>query len=516
MNLGQYLSRTAAYQPETTALVCADRRWSYAELEEQSNQLASALLDSELRPGDAVATLAGNLGELVVVEMALCKAGMLRVPISERLAPAEIEHVLRDSSSRVLLVDDRNLEIAERLLGGPVSGCRLVRLQGEGEEALAGVISTGRPDPVAVEVSLDAPAVLNFTSGSTGSLKAAVQTVGNRLANMRKVAMNSRGGAPGQDVYLAPGPITHASGMGILSCFFRGSTVVVLPSFDPDSYLATIERERVTTTFLVPVLLNLVLAAPSARTTDLSSLHSVTIGGAPISPARLRDAVELFGPIVAQGYGQGETTSAITFLHPEDIVRGIDSDPELLLSCGRPVYDTEVRVVDDEGTPLSVGEVGEVVARGPDCVREYFHAPEATAETFKDGWVRTGDLGRFREDGFLFLVDRKKDMIVSGGYNVYCSEVEAVLYDHPAVYEACVFGVPSEQWGETVKACLVRQPGADVSEDDLVEFCAARLSRVKLPRIIEFLDSLPRNRNGKIDRRALRERDWAGAERRVG
>ncbi|MEV6820268.1 AMP-binding protein [Nocardiopsis dassonvillei] len=518
MNLGGYLTRSASYWPQAQALVSGDRRWSYRALEQEANRLASALLARGHGPGTAVATLAGNRGELVVAEMALCKAGCLRVPISARLAAAEVEHVLLDARVRLILVDAANLGAVREIVGRRALDCLVVAFD-EGADApltYAALLAEGGPDPVAVDLDPHAPAVLNFTSGSTGTLKAAVQTVENRLSNMRKLAMNPQGSVGQDSVYLAPGPITHASGMGILGCFFRGAAVVVLPSFDAEAYLDVLEREGVTHTFLVPVMLNLVLASPTAGSRDLSRLRSVTVGGAPVSPARLRDAVELFGPVVNQGYGQGETTSAITFLTSEDVVRGIESDPELLLSCGRPVFDTEVRVVDDGGEPLPAGEVGQIVARGPDCVREYHHAAQATAETFRDGWVYTGDLGFQRPDGYLFIVDRQKDMIISGGYNVYCTEVEAALYEHPAVFEVCVVGAPDERWGETVKAFVALRPGAEATGEELREFCATRLSRVKLPRVVEFVQQLPRNRNGKIDRRALRQREWAGTERKVG
>ncbi|MBG6096617.1 class I adenylate-forming enzyme family protein [Nocardioides luteus] len=515
MNLGSYLTRTATFTPDATALVSGTDRWTYRQLEDDTNRLAAALIARGCTPGTPVATLATNRGELVVAEMAICKAGALRVPISARLAAAEVEHVLLDAAVRIVFTGGAHLELVRKIADAHSLDCLVVDLdnsatRADGTVAYDALLAEGSTDPVSVDVDEDAPAVLNFTSGSTGTLKAAVQTVGNRLANMRKLAMNPYGSLSAEAVYLAPGPITHASGMVILGCFFRGATVVVLPAFEVEAYLDTLERERVTHTFVVPVMLNLVLASPTLRDRDLSALQSITVGGAPVSPARLREAVEAFGPVVNQGYGQGETTSAITFLSSEDVVRGIESDPELLLSCGRPVYDTEVIVVDEDHNPLPAGEIGEIVARGPDCVREYFHAPEATAETFRDGWVHTGDLGRIREDGFVFIVDRKKDMIISGGYNVYCSEVEAALYEHPAVSEACVVGVPSEKWGETVKAYVTLAAGTTATEEELRDFCRTRLSGVKVPRIIEFADTLPVNRNGKVDRRALRERDWAG------
>ncbi|MDA3626572.1 long-chain fatty acid--CoA ligase [Saccharopolyspora oryzae] len=509
MNLGSYLTRSSSFWPDREALVCGGQRWTYRELEARTNRLASALLARGVRQGQAVATFAGNCAELVETEMALCKGGFLRVPINARLAAGEVEHVLADASVRVLFADSAHVEVAREIVAGAGLACEVVDYDGD----YADLLASGEEEPVAVEVAEDDPAVLNFTSGSTGSLKAAVQTTGNRLANMRKRLMTPERRSEEVERYLAAGPITHATGMGLLAAFARGTSVVVLPRWDAGEFLRTVESERITSTFLVPTMLNLVLSHPDLSTADLSSMTCLRVGGAPVSPQRLREAVAAFGPVVMQGYGQAETTSGVTVLTAEDVVRGIEEDPELLSSCGRPVYDTEVRVVDDSGAPVPAGELGEVVVRGPDCVREYWREPELSAQTFRDGWVHTGDIGYLRADGYLFIVDRKKDMIISGGFNVYCSEVEAALYEHPAVSEACVVGVPDETWGEAVKAVVVAREV--VSEEGLVEFCATKLARHKLPKTVDFAADLPVNRNGKVDRRAVRGRYWAGSDRKV-
>lgn len=517
MNLGGYLTRSATFWPEREALVCGSARWTYRQLEAESNRLASALLARGLTPGQAVGTYAANSGELVVTEMALSKGGFVRVPVNARLGGDELAHILRDAEVRVLFVDPAHAETAAAATARAGIDCALIDYTGSvaGLERYHDVLGTGSADPVAVEVSADAAAVLNYTSGSTGKLKAAVQTHGNRLANMRKRLMSPSGSTQHDDRYLAPGPITHASGMMLLAVLARGATVVILPSFDTERFLRTVESERITTTFVVPTMLTMLMEHPAIADVDLSSLRVLGVGGAPVSPQRLRDAVRVFGPVVVQGYGLGETTSGITVLTTEDVVRGIESDPELLRSCGRPVFDTEVRVVDEAGTPLPAGEIGEIVARGPDCVREYWHEPELSAETFRDGWVHTGDIGYFRADGYLFIVDRKKDMIISGGFNIYCSEVEAALYEHPDIAEVCVVGVPDEQWGEAVKAVVVPRAGTAPTEQELIEHCADRLARMKKPRSVDFAVSLPINRNGKIDRRAVRDSYWAGTGRRV-
>ncbi|MET7360478.1 AMP-binding protein [Streptomyces sp. NPDC005562] len=517
MNLGIYLSRSARYWPQAPALVCGERSWTFTDLDRAANRLASALSARGLRPGDAVASLAWNRGELVEVEFALYKAGLTRAPINARLGRGEIEHILRYAPVRALVYDAAHREDALAAIAAAGSECLAVPLDGaqSGDVAYGDLLAEGDEAPVHIEVSEDAPCVLNFTSGSTGALKAAVQTIGNRLANMRKQLMADESRPRPGTRYLACGPITHATGMGLLAGVFGGSTTYVLPSWSPQSFLDTVEKERITATFLVPAMLNTVFAHPGAADHDLSSLASVRIGGAPISPRRLRDAVEFFGPVVAQGYGLGETTSVVAGLSGEEIAHAVKEDPELLQSCGRASYDTEIRVVDETGRELGPREVGEVIVRGPDCVREYWQEPGLSAETFRDGWVHTGDLAWMREDGYLFLVDRKKDMIISGGFNIYCTEVEAALYEHPGIREACVVGVPDEQWGEAVKAVVVTHSGTTVTADELIAFCADRLDRLKKPRSVDFVPELPHNRNGKLDRKAVREPFWAHAARRV-
>ncbi|MEU0303025.1 AMP-binding protein [Streptomyces sp. NPDC006175] len=524
MNLGTYLTRSARHWPAHPALVCGDQTWSYSRLEAATNRLASALRGRGLRPGDAVASLAWNRAELVEVEFALYKAGLTRVPVNARLGRAEIEHILRDAPVRVLVFDAAHREDALAAVEAAGTGCLPVLLDptaddrpgaGPATVSYAGLLAEGEDGVTAVETAEHDPAVLNFTSGSTGALKAAVQTFGNRLANMRKTLMSEESRPGPATRYLACGPITHATGMVLLAGVFGGATTHILPTWSAEGFLDTVERERITSTFLVPAMLNMVLAHPGAAERDLSSLTSVRIGGAPVSPQRLRDAVALFGPVVAQGYGLAETTSVVAGLSSADILRAVTEDEELLRSCGRPAYDSEVRVVDERGDELPPREIGEVIVRGPDCVREYWRAPELSAETFRDGWVHTGDLAWMREDGYLFLVDRKKDMIISGGFNIYSTEVETALYEHPAVQEACVVGVPDEKWGEAVKAVVVTRPGQHVGEQELADFCGTRLDRFKKPRSVEFVAALPHNRNGKLDRKAVREPYWAGADRRV-
>ncbi|MER7706385.1 AMP-binding protein [Kitasatospora sp. NPDC097605] len=524
MNLGVYLTRSARYRPDERALVCGERSWTFRQLEQDANRLAAALVARGLRPGDAVASLAWNRGELLVVEFALYKAGLLRAPVNARLGRAEITHILGYAPVRLLVFDAAHRADALAAIEAAGTGCVAVEFDddaavpidgaADGVLSYASLLADGSADPVCVEVREDDPAVLNFSSGSTGALKAATQTFGNRLANMRKQLMGEPRPRPGTR-YLACGPITHASGMALLACVFAGTTIHVLPAWDVEAFLATVERERIDATFLVPAMLGMVLAHPELATYDLSSLSDLRVGGAPVSPQRLRQAVEAFGPVVGQGYGTAETTSVVAGLTGAEIAHAVAADPELLGSCGRAGYDSEIRVVDEQGRELPPREVGELTVRGADCVTEYWNDPELSAETFRDGWVRTGDLAWMREDGYLFIVDRIKDMIISGGFNIYSTEVEAALYEHPAVFEACVVGVPDERWGEAVKAVVALRPGHAPTAAELIEFCAERLDRLKKPRSVDYVPALPHNRNGKVDRKAVRETYWAGADRRV-
>ncbi|MCB8905483.1 MULTISPECIES: long-chain fatty acid--CoA ligase [unclassified Streptomyces] len=517
MNFGRYVRRTAGHQPDAEAVVCGPVRLTYAELDDHSDRLATALRALGLNRGDRVATLAGNRAELVVTEVALYKAGLARAPINARLGTAEVAHLLAESDARVLLTDAAHLDIARAALPG--TGVKTV-LGYDGPSGLgpgyAETLAGTAPEPVETECDEGDIAVLHFTSGSTGKLKAAVQTYGNRLALMRKCVMSADTRVGPGDRQILAGPVTHASGMPLMGIFFAGGCALVLPRWDAEEFLATVQRERATHAFVVPTMVNTVLALPNARDYDLSTLRRLIYGAAPMSPARIRAAWDLFGPVLSQGYGCGETTSGVLFLSAEDHRRAIEGeDEELLLSCGRPLAEAEVAIVDDGGQPVADGEIGEIAVRGPDVVPGYHNEPNLTAETFRDGWFLTGDLARRRTDGYVFIVDRKKDMIVSGGFNIYAVEVEAILHQHPDVYEAAVVGVPDEQWGEAVKAVVVTRDGAALTETGLVDFCAEHLARMKKPRSVDFVAALPHNPNGKIDRRAIRDRYWAGAERRV-
>jgi len=518
MNQGRFISRNARYFPDHPAIIFQDRATSFRELDERSNRLANALLGLGLRKGDRVAFQMSNRPAIVELEVALYKAGLVRVPLNARLAPAEVVDVIENGDPRVFLVGDSHAGSVQELLGrlGAVEHFMGVGCQVPGwhdYEALLAAAADSNPD---VEMQPQDLAVLHYTSGSTGKLKAAMQTVGNRMSHLRKVAMHRMRVTRG-DVLLLSGPLTHASGMFLQPFLYQGGTILIQDKFDPDTLLAAVERWRVTYTFMVPTMLNRLATHPNLKRYDISSLKQVAYGGAPMAPARIREAWENLGPVLSQGYGGGETTGGLILFSTEDHARAVQEAPQRLASCGRPIGESEVRVVNEAGEQVRGDQVGEIVVRGPDVFQGYWKEPELTKQAFDaQGWLHTGDLAKVDEEGFIYIVDRSKDMVISGGFNIYPTEVEQALYAHPAVYEACVVGVPDETWGEAVKAVVVLRPGLQATEADLVRHCRELLADFKKPRSIEFVAELPRNPNGKISRKAVREPYWAGRDRRVG
>jgi len=518
MNQGRFISRNARYFPDQPAVIFEDRITTFRQLEARSNRLANALIGLGLRKGDRVAFQMSNRPAIVELECALYKAGLVRVPLNARLAPAEVLDVIANGDPKVFIVGDSHADSVQELLGqlGSVEHfvCAGAAVAGwhDYEALLAQAADTNPDEPM----QPDDLAVLHYTSGSTGKLKAAMQTVGNRMSHLRKVAMHRMRAAPG-DVLLLSGPLTHASGMFIQPFLYQGGAILIQERFDPEALLAAIERWRVTYTFMVPTMLNRLATHPAVGRHDLGSLKQIAYGGAPMAPARIREAWEALGPVLSQGYGGGETTGGLILLSTADHARAVRERPEILASCGRPIGESEVRVVNEQGAVVQGDEIGEIVVRGPDVFAGYWREPELTAGAFgADGWLRTGDLARVDGEGYIYIVDRSKDMIISGGFNVYPTEVEQALYSHPAVYEACVVGVPDETWGEAVKAVVVLRPGHRASEADLVQHCRELLADFKKPRSVDFVAELPRNPNGKLSRKLVREPFWAGRDRRVG
>jgi long-chain acyl-CoA synthetase len=357
---------------------------------------------------------------------------------------------------------------------------------------------------------------LFYTSGTTGEPKGVMLTHRNMLSNIA----NSQGIYEylSSDIYLHAAPMFHlADGAAVFTHTSNGATQAFIPRFDPKHVLETIARERVSLILLVPTMINFLLNHPDLDSYDLSSLRHVTYGASPIAPDLLRRAMKAFACGFGQGYGLTEASPLLTVLSQEDHAITDEKSERRLASCGKPVPGVEVRVVREDGSDARPGDVGEIIARGPNIMVGYWKRPEDTKEVLGDGWLHTGDLATVDEDGYIYLVDRKKDMIVTGGENVYSTEVEAVLYSHPSIKEAAVIPVPDADWGEAVHACVVLRDGKQTTAEELVEFCRERLANYKVPRSIEFIEGeLPKGGTGKILKKQLRERYWKDQRRRIG
>lgn len=511
MQLGDVTHRAARYWPSRLALIDGRRRLNFAQLDERASRLAAALTSMGVRPGDRVAVQAWNRNEVVEIEIACYKGGFVKVPLNARLSADETVHTLQDSQSGILVAGPEHAAAIEARRAELPLLRQLVTMGDDYEERLAG--ATPRSGSHA---ALDEDvAVLHYTSGSSGVLKAAMQTFGNRKAMLRKFLMSPlKRPVPG-DLQAHVGPITHASGMNLLYLMYCGAASLLLGRFDEEELLDAIQRERVTRLFMVPTMINRLVSRDDLARWDLGSLNYVMYGAAPMAPALVEKAIKVFGPILAQGYGAGETNSMVTLLTEQDHVDALAHNPRRLASCGRCYGETDVRIVNAEGRDVKPGEVGEIIVRGDDIMKGYWNAPELTAEAIVDGYYRTGDLATVDDEAYIYIVDRKKEMIISGGFNIYPAEIEQVLFAHPAVFEAAAVGVPDAEWGESIKAVVVLHAGAEAAPGEILAFCAERLPGFKRPRSVDFSHGLPKNPNGKIVRRLVREPYWAGQERRV-
>ena len=482
MQIGDLIRRAGHHFASAPALVQGDRTVSFAEFDDLTDRLGHALLRRGLEAGDRVSVLMPNGIDGVVVYYALAKAGLVRVPLNSRETPHEHAYKIEDSGSRALVH-----------AGEPPATCEVMIHADE----LSAMIEDTEPGPCDVRRDQDAPLRLAYTGGTTGKPKAVVLTTRSELAEVANFLVDLVPNLGPQSVMLHAAPITHGSGAFFLPHLVKGGTNVVLEKFTPQSFLDAALAHHATSTFMVPTMVAMLLEHPATAITPLP-LERLCWGGAPMPTTVLQRGLDLLGPVFAQLYGQAEAPLAITCLQPWE------HTSERLTSAGKPYTFVEVDVRDPDGRSLGPGEVGEVMTRGPHTMTGYWERPDATSDTIEpDGWLHTGDLGELDADGYLFLRDRRHDVIISGGYNVYPREVEDALLAHPAVLAAAVVGIPDDHWGERVAAAVVRRH--DVTAEELSEFCDERLARYKRPRRVEFWTELPTSPVGKSLRREVRD-----------
>jgi acyl-CoA synthetase (AMP-forming)/AMP-acid ligase II len=518
VRLHDFLDYRAREQPEAAFAEQGARSLTYAEAAAETNRLANAFLASGLVAGDRVAVLAKNSMEYVLFYFAASKAGVVPVPLNYRLAPPEWAYIVNDARAKMLLAGGEFLPGLGEIRGTLETIERWVALDGgdEGWEDFAGW-RAGQPDsPPERAGSEEDVAFQMYTSGTTGHPKGVMLSHRSVTANQAQALI----AAPGfpDERWLVVTPIFHIAAMvPILNGVYWGATLVIQPDFIPHEVVRALSEERIAYGVLVPAMLQACLVmVPDVAERRYPQLRLIGYGASAISEATLRRAVAVFGCDFIQAYGMTETSPILTCLSPADHKRALAERPDLLLSAGRAVPGTDLRIVDENDNPLPPGAIGEIVARGPQIMQGYWNQPEATAEALRGGWMHTGDAGVLDAEGYLYVQDRVKDMIVSGGENIYPREVEDVLFQHPAVGDVAVIGVPDERWGEAVKAVVVLRPGTSATEQELIDFCLGKLGAYKRPRSVDFAATLPRNPSGKVLKRALREPFWAGRARKIG
>ena len=502
MNAGYLLARSARYFPQKTAFVINGKGLSFRDLNTRVNKLANALLSLGLKKGDRVGLLFHNSFPYLECYLALYKAGLVWVRLNARLTPSEIRRMIQDSETRALIHGPEFAKVAEEVS----AELNWIIHHGVGagidyEECL----EKGSQQEPGTDVCLDDLCDLWYTSGTTGTPKGIMLTHRNIMA-CTQLLLSDVYDITSEDQFLTAGALSHAGSVRVLPFIIRGATCHLHPHFDPLKILQETEALKITDWAVVPTMLIAIMDHPEFLRFDLSSLKRITYAGSPLSVERIKEAVEKFGPILDQSYGQAESIITITHLPKEE--HKVDGDPvreKRLASAGREYPGVQIRIVDDKDNTLGPMEMGEVITRSDLVMQGYWNQPRKTEEALRGGWLHTGDIGYMDEEGYLYLVDRKHDKIITGGLNVFPREVEEVISTHPAVAQVAVFGVEDPFWGEAVTAAVVLRKGAEVREDELMAFCKDRLAGYKRPKKFHRLEDLPKNLYGKVMRKDLKK-----------
>ena len=495
--------------PDRTCIVYKNRTFTYSEINERANRLAWGLIERGFTKGSRVACLQYNCNQSFELFLAMWKAGIVMVPLNTRYSASQNIEMLKESGATALIFGAEFIGQIESIRKA-VHGVSEYICHGDHNDKFMDYETIlADSDPSEPDFEFDEYDIykIHYTSGTTGKPRGVLMTYRNRKEQISHVFMNADRLISKEDIFLHVAPLTHAAGYYSTPFYLKGAKHVILDKFDPSVLLKTIEKEKVTCTLLVPTMIVMLLEQENIGSYDLKSLARIFYGTAPMPTSKLREAVSVFGNIFRQNYGLTEAVQPLARLTPEEHV--LDGDEQIarrLGSAGTRAIGVEIRIVDNENKDLPEGQIGEILLRSPHISPGYLNLSEVTAETYKDGWLHTGDLGYLDHGGYLFIVDRKKDMIISGGFNIYSREVEIFLDSHPAVLESAVIGVPDVKWGEAVKAFIVVKKALEPPrKQDMIDHCRSKgLSRYKVPKIITFIDSLPKNENGKISKKDLK------------
>ena len=511
MRLIDYFDRGADLFPERHCLHDGTHGWTYAEVRETTHRIANGLLKAGLAAGAKAAVYSPNHAMAYAALMGIVRAGLVWAPVNARNAIEENLFILDNTDVEVLFYHSSFEGYVSRIREACPRIGTFICIDDPAFESWLARFEAAAPD---LPDAPDEVAILISSGGTTGRPK------GVQITNRAIETLNSIFWAcmpiEAPPVHLMVAPMTHAAGVCSFPLLPYGGTNIFMGTSDPGAILAAIEKHRVTHIYMPPTLIYILLAHPDIGKYDYSSLRNLVYASAPMSVDKLVEAIEVFGPVLTQTYGQAEAAMICTFFSPRDHAEALDGNKRhRLASCGKATPLMRVEVMDDEGRLLPRGERGEIVVRGGLVMKGYYKNPQATAEVSTFGWHHTGDIGVIDEDGFVYIVDRKKDMIISGGFNVFPSEIEQVLWGHPAVQDCAVIGVPDDKWGEAVKAVVELKPGAKAKAAELIALAREKLGGVKAPKSVDFVTTLPRSPVGKVLKKDLRATYWAGRERKI-
>ncbi len=516
MNLIDFFDKSAMAFPQRPVYIFDDRPWAYGEVSDLATRIGQGLTACGVRRETKCAVLSRNDPLAFTALLGILKARGTWVPLNPTNAVDENLYITEFFDVEVLFYQ-KEFEAFAQLVQQRIPAVRhFICLDGPGTlgPQLADWAAMQSNVPLPIPWDPDGVCMLRGTGGTTGRPKGVMNTNRNFETNIAVFLACTRFDAP--PVFLACAPMTHAAGVMAFVTIAGSGTVVIQRKFDPQEMLAAIPKYRVSSVLLPPTAIYSALSQPNVREFDYSSLRHFFYGGAPTSSAKLREAIEVFGPVMTHSYGQTEVPTCVTFMGPAEHLdeRG-ELDEKRLLSCGRASPFARVALMDEQGNFVPQGAIGEIVVQGGLVMRGYYKNPEATAEVSTHGWHHTGDLAYQDENGYFYICDRKKEMIITGGFNVYPLEVEQAVLSHPAVQDCAVVGVPDEKWGEAIKAVVELKAGCALAAEELISFCKQRLGSVKVPKSVDFVATLPRSPVGKVLRKEVRKRYWTGLDRRI-
>jgi acyl-CoA synthetase (AMP-forming)/AMP-acid ligase II len=502
--IADLVERSSRRFAQRVAVVDGDRTMTFAEVGDRSARLANALIGLSPSTGSRVAVLMSNRLEFVEADFAIARAGKVKAPINPRLTDDERSFILSNCGAEIVITEKSEVERVQSLRH-ELPGLKHIVVVDQ-EDLYGQLLANASARSPSVAIDPDQPSMILHTSGTTGRPKGATTTQRARLAATFNMLLDEFS-ADERDGMVHVAPMSHGSGSKILAYFIRGARNITLARFDPGMFFSAVTQSGGTSTFVVPTMIRMLLDASELKSTDLSGMRNITYGGAPMPAALAEEALAAFGPVLTQVYGSCEAPHPVTVLSKNDHV---DERHVHLSSAGHPATGVQVRIVNGDGQDVPIGEPGEVWIRGENLMSGYWGDTEATRQVFNDGWYCSGDIGQLSPSGFMSIVGRQREMLISGGLNVYPAEVEAVLHRHDGISEAAVFGIPDEMWGEVVTAAIVARTGRTPSEEDIVRHCKDTLAGYKLPRRIIFVDALPKGTTGKVSKLELVEIATAG------